>query len=447
MRESGYKNTGMGMTTTVATAPTDQAEPMPFLPGGFAGEALSGHDRSKLKAAFDYFNQMSEQLTGAYQGLEKQVKQLTQELEQTRRQHQAEVQDKERVTGRLENLLNILPVGVVLLDVRGVVQETNTAALDLLGEPLEGELWLDIIERCFAPRLDDGHEISLKDGRRVNIATRSLEVEPGQLIVLTDMTQNRVMQERISHMQRLSALGRMVASLAHQIRTPLSAAMLYGEHLAGGELDSDQQQRFAGKLMSRLQHLEQQVRDMLIFAQGDMPVNDRITSRDLVTGIESAMETVLASHALQCDITNLIPDHEIQCNREALIGAVLNLVNNAIQACADREQETCVHITIEQCHHWLELAVIDNGSGMDDATQQKIAQPFFTTKSQGTGLGLSVVQAVARAHQGEFQLDSQMGEGTTALLRIPLLLKEQKDNAETGGDSDGKDKQSYEDVA
>ena len=415
----------LGMTTTVTSTPTDSNELAPLL---WAGGDLSGTDRSKLKAAFDYFNQMSEQLTGAYQGLEEQVKQLTYELEQTRRQHQEEVQDKERVTGRLENLLNILPVGVVLLDVRGVVQESNAAALELLGEPLEGELWLDIIERCFAPRFDDGHEVSLKDGRRVNIATRSLEVEPGQLIVLTDMTQNRLMQERISHMQRLSALGRMVASLAHQIRTPLSAAMLYGEHLAGGELNDEQQQRFAGKLMSRLQHLEHQVRDMLVFAQGDMPINDKITSRDLVAGIEAATETVIAGNDIRWTIDNEIPDNQIHCNREALIGAVLNLINNAIQACADATESASLTLTVSQQNQWLVLALTDNGPGMDQDTQQKISQPFFTTKSQGTGLGLSVVQAVARAHQGEFELESNPGAGTTAWLRIPLLLSSELSN-------------------
>ena len=114
---------------------------------------------------------------------------------------------------------------------RGRVQECNPTAIDLLGEPLEGESWLNVIQRVFAPRFDDGHEVSLKDGRRVSIATRSLAGEPGQLIVLTDMTETRALQERLSRHQRLSALGKVSASLAHQIRTPLSAAMLYGEHL------------------------------------------------------------------------------------------------------------------------------------------------------------------------------------------------------------------------
>ncbi|MFX5472275.1 PAS domain-containing sensor histidine kinase, partial [Acinetobacter baumannii] len=92
---------------------------------------------------------------------------------------------------------------------------------------LVGMLWREVIARCFAPREDDGHEISLRDGRRLSIATRSLNGEPGQLILLNDLTDPRRPQEQLARHERLSALGRMVASLAHQIRTPLSAALLY----------------------------------------------------------------------------------------------------------------------------------------------------------------------------------------------------------------------------
>src|SRR5690606_13169564 len=123
--------------------------------------------------------------------------------------------------------LDILPGGVVVLDGRGRVIEANPLALELLGEPLLGVFWREVIQRSFAPRADDGHEISLQDGRRLSLATRSLAGEPGQLILLTDLTETRRLQDELARHARLSALGRMVASLAHQIRTPLSTALLY----------------------------------------------------------------------------------------------------------------------------------------------------------------------------------------------------------------------------
>ncbi|WP_368665597.1 histidine kinase dimerization/phospho-acceptor domain-containing protein, partial [Arthrobacter sp. GMC3] len=162
--------------------------------------------------------------------------------------------------------------------------------LELLGEPLVGHPWREVIARCFAPRRDDGHEISLRNGRRLSIATRSLAGEPGQLVLLTDLTETRRLQDQLARHERLSSLGRMVASLAHQIRTPLSTALLYASHLEQGGLSEQQQQRFAGSLKARLHELEHQVRDMLIFARGDLPLNDRLSPAALLSALRSAGE-------------------------------------------------------------------------------------------------------------------------------------------------------------
>lgn len=374
-------------------------------------------DRQKLAKAFEFFNQMSQQLSDAYSGLEQQVRDLTAELSRMQARHEEEVAKKEMVTHRLEGLLNILPVGVVVLDVRGRVQQCNLAAIELLGEPLLGESWLDIIQRSFAPRLDDGHEVSLRDGRRVSLSTRSLDAQRGQLVVLTDMTQTRALQERLSQHQRLSALGQMVASLAHQIRTPLSAAMLYGEHLANPELPQEQQLRFAGKLNARLAHLEQQVRDMLIFAKGDLPLADRIATQALVAGVESAAEAALLASDSELRVENNAPQVLLQCNAAALIGALVNLINNAIQAVTKQAQVTLRLEVVDECLH---LHLIDQGPGIDPSIRARVFEPFVTTKSQGTGLGLAVVQAVARAHHGEFSVQASSSAGTHLLLTLPV---------------------------
>src|SRR5690606_39895731 len=101
--------------------------------------------------------------------------------------------------------LGALLAGVVVLEKRGVLSQCNPAAMALLGEPLDGERWIDVIKRCFSPRSDDGHEVSLKDGRRVSIEIRTMENQPGQLILLTDLTETRQLQSQLAHAQRLSA--------------------------------------------------------------------------------------------------------------------------------------------------------------------------------------------------------------------------------------------------
>ena len=377
---------------------------------------LKGQTAAEQDSRLGLFDQVSSQLSESFNLLEARVTELKGELAVVSAQRMAELAEKERLANRLQNLLDLLPGGVIVIDAQGRVREANPAACDLLGEPLVGELWRQVIARSFAPRVDDGHEVSLRDGRRLSIATRSLDAEPGQLVLLNDLTETRHLQGELARHERLSSLGRMVASLAHQIRTPLSAAMLYASHLAEQQLPVETQQRFAGSLKERLHELEHQVRDMLVFARGELPLTDRITPNALMQSLQAAALTHVQDLPIrwQCD------SHagELLCNRDTLVGALLNLIENAIQASAG-EVRLKVHCYTRD--NTLRLCVSDSGSGIDAAVLARLGEPFFTTKVTGTGLGLTVVKAVARAHQGELQLRSRVGRGTCAQVILPLF--------------------------
>ncbi len=372
--------------------------------------------RQGLEQAFALFSQMSSQLTDSYSMLEARVTELKGELAVVSAQRMQELAEKERLANRLQNLLDLLPGGVIVIDGHGIVCEANPAAIDLLGLPLQGELWRHVIARCFAPREDDGHEISLRNGRRLSIATRSLDAEPGQLVLLNDLTETRHLQDQLARHERLSSLGRMVASLAHQIRTPLSAALLYASHLTEQALPVATQQRFAGRLKERLHELEHQVRDMLVFARGELPLTDRITPNALMQSLQAAALTHVQDLPIrwQCD------SHagELLCNRDTLVGAILNLIENAIQA-GGGDVRLKVHCYTRD--NSLRLCVSDNGGGIEPVVLARLGEPFFTTKVTGTGLGLTVVKAVARAHQGELQLRSRVGRGTCAQVILPMF--------------------------
>lgn len=372
--------------------------------------------RQGLEQAFSLFNQMSAQLTDSYGLLEARVTELKGELAHAGAQRLQELAEKERLANRLQNLLDLLPGGVIVIDGMGVVREANPAAIDLLGQPLLGMLWRHVISRCFAPREDDGHEVSLKDGRRLSIATRSLDAEPGQLVLLNDLTETRHLQEQLARHERLSSLGRMVASLAHQIRTPLSAAMIYASHLTEQELPVETQQRFAARLKDRLHELEHQVRDMLVFARGELPLTDRLTPGALFQALQNAAATHVQGVSVrwQCDSI----DGELLCNRDTLVGALLNLIENAVQASAGR---TLLKVHAYGRGNELRICFSDNGSGIDKAALARIGEPFFTTKTTGTGLGLAVVTAVSRAHQGRVHYLSRVGRGTCAIISLPLI--------------------------
>lgn len=318
--------------------------------------------------------------------------------------------------GRYQQALDVMPSGVIFLDSKGEVFEANPEALRLLGEPLVGERWFSVIQRAFAPKEDDGHEVSLRNGRKVKLAISASD--SGQLIFITDMTETRLLQSRISEMQRLSSLGKMVASLAHQVRTPLSSAMLYASNLSSPNLNSQTRGRFQAKLVDRLHDLEKQVNDMLLFAKGgDNKVVELFSLESLLNELESMVETMIVSNqvdfSIDCDDESL----KVLGNANALASAISNLITNAVQMAG---KQCKVAVNCQQRDGVIHLSVLDNGPGIEPEMQAKILEPFFTTRKQGTGLGLAVVQMVASAHKGHLSLKSEPGQGACFTISLPL---------------------------
>lgn len=319
---------------------------------------------------------------------------------------------------RLQHLLQVLPNGIVVLDQRGYVMQANPVAVAMLGEPLHGQRWLDVINRSFRPRNDDGLEVSLHDGRRVQLAISPLEPLAGQLIVLTDLTETRQLQSRLSHLQRLSSLGKMMASLAHQIRTPLSGALLYARNLRNQKLDPAAREQFSQKLLNRLTDLEQQVNDLLLFARaGREQQAQPLSMQQLLSEVFAAVEPLVLQQ--QGTVVVELPDPDVMVlgNHTALAGALSNLVHNALEHAGPgaRIQLSAIASTGER---QVVLAVEDEGPGVPEHLRQQIFEPFYTTRSNGTGLGLAVVQAVATSHNGLARCLS----GTAGGARFELVL-------------------------
>ena len=324
---------------------------------------------------------------------------------------------------RLEHLLQVMPAGVIVIDGKGIVRQANEQAKALLGEPLEEEVWRRIITRSFKPRADDGHEVSLVDGRRVKLSITPLENEPGQLIVITDLTETRQLQARVSHMQRLSSLGKMVASLAHQIRTPLSAAMLYASNLTRKGLGQEAQEQFANKLTDRLKELESQVNDMLLFAKsGEEQVVSTITLSELLTSVEGSAQTMTVQARQTLGFSGFEQEVSITGNLTALQGALLNLIHNASQVTPNGE---LVAVDASVSGNRLNIAVTDKGPGVPEGLKHKIFEPFFTTKNNGTGLGLAVVKSVVNAHNGTLSVFNTPEGGACFSVTLPCKASTQ----------------------
>lgn len=373
-----------------------------------------------LEETFQTFNQLTESLECNYLQLEDRVAQLQSQLSDVRRKHREEITARDNIAKKLSSVLQALPAGVVVLNREGLVQDCNPAAVEILGESLQGELWRNVVERVFMPRSDDGHEISLKDGRLVNISTCPLGNDPGQILLIADVTEPRRLQTYINQHQRLIAMGEMVASLAHQIRTPLSTALLSASQLKNTALPAERKQKQAEKLINNLRHLENLVTDMLVFSREGHCRSDTIALSQLVEKLVNDAQSIAQLRNITLLRQDSCPNTRVLGNQSILLSALQNLLDNALHAVAD---EGRVEVSIKSSLMGsVDIVVADNGPGIPPPIQGKVFDPFFTTKEQGTGLGLAVVQAVVRAHQGDIWLDTEHSVGCRFILRLPTMV-------------------------
>ena len=373
----------------------------------------------ELEEAFSTFNRLSEQLSSSYHDLEERVDELNEELAVAHSEKLEHYKEKERLAERLDSLLSALPAGVVVMDGTGRIAEANPAAIELLGEPLSGELWRDVIARAFEPNAGNGVDLQLRSGRLISLSTCPLGSEPGQILMINDVTDGRVLQEKMNQHKRLTAMGEMVASLAHQIRTPLSSATLYLSHLRQ-PLEEIKRIKFTDKVSASIKHLEKLVSDMLIFARGEMGGGEAVPVSELIDALVHNLDAELDNSQTELVLEDDAGGTLVRCNRDILASAILNLASNAIQAMG-RGGTLTVRTTVER--QWVDIVVEDTGPGIDAETQARIFEPFYTTRANGTGLGLAVVQAVAKAHQGELWLQSTPGEGSQFGIRLPVQFK------------------------
>ena len=397
----------------------------------------SGQTTEQLEKVFETFNRVSEELDTSYRVLQVRVSTLTQELAEARSQRLQELAEKERLATRLALLMSELPGGVLVVDSGGVITQANAAAetffepssaearsaraLDSTG-PLLGKAWPQLIAQ--ASREDGANEgateLVLDNGRRLSVSRQPLPDAHEELILLTDMTRLHDLQDTVNRDKRLSALGEMAARLAHQIRTPLSSALLYVSHLARPTATANERERVSAKVVDSLRHMEGLVNSMLAFVRGGPVVLEKIELTSFSDELLALVEPLVnkSGGVLTVSVALGREGVAIKGDRDELIGAVLNLVNNAIDV---SEKSLRIDIKLKVLGGRLSISVADNGPGVDPDIKERIFDPFFTTRVKGTGLGLAVVAMTLRSHGGSIKLDTREDGATVFRLELPVF--------------------------
>ncbi|MBE7421526.1 MAG: PAS domain-containing protein [Zoogloeaceae bacterium] len=376
-------------------------------------------EAGRLAEAFRLFSQASADLAGAYTSLQEQVAGLTAELALANGRLKREIEEKAALNERLALLLDTLPAGVAVVGAGGRVEQANPAAAAILGTGIEGCDWAEFAAAGLAQTATPGEwEMPRLGGRRVCITDTRLASGGGRIVLIHDVTEAHRMKAQAARNERLAAMGEMAAGLAHQLRTPLAAALLYAGALENPRLPATERARCGSRVVERLQHLERLIRDMLTFARGEASGGESIPVSALLDEALQVCEPLAHRREVAFAVADESRGAAVSGNRKALSGALVNLMENALDACQAGGR---VELAAGLADGVVCIRVRDNGRGMDTATRERLFEPFFTTRAEGTGLGLAIARGVARAHGGGIEAESAPGAGALFRLTLPVL--------------------------
>lgn len=355
----------------------------------------------------------------------------------------------EAVNQHLERVLMSMRGGVIVVDRTGHVTMANQEARDLLGVLQLG--WtVDTLPNKIAELL----RYTLREGRGISdvetvIAARDNELVPiamsssafdgmdnqdlGAMVLIYNMTQIKRLESSVKRADRLTSIGTMAAGMAHEIKNPLQSIKTFSQLLLERFDDPDFRKTFAEIVPPEVQRIDTIVSRLLGFAR-PRPVAFAPTDvRSIVNDIEALLRNQIrkAGVVLNMDFPEYCPP--ITGDEQQLHQVFLNLFLNAIDALRNRrERVLTVRVVNERAHlqrkgqtpmldvPCLKVSISDTGCGIPTPQIDQIFTPFYTTKAEGSGLGLAVVHGIISEHGGEIDVTSAIDVGTTFSLTFPL---------------------------
>lgn len=349
-----------------------------------------------------------------------------------------------------ENILHSIADGVVAVDRGARVTAINpaaqammgVAAADVIGRPYQSLFDREVhFTSALLDTLETGREhigVSLdyplpSHTLHVNVSSSLLRDSQGTIIgavvVLKDMTEQRRLQTQVMRADRLAALGELTAGVAHEIRNPLTSIRGFMQFLESCD-DIAEWRQYAPVIVRQVDSLNRIVTELLEFGRPRPPairpvqINELIGEVARLAGRKSCAPVVL-------DLAPGLPP--IEADGEALKQVVLNLLINAIQAVSEKaasdktapdktagETATIRIATSMAGPGEIAVTVSDDGAGIAPENLGKIFDPFFSTKADGTGLGLAMAHRIVDAHHGTIAVASTLGAGTEIALRLPI---------------------------
>lgn len=259
-----------------------------------------------------------------------------------------------------------------------------------------------------------------KDGEKIPV---SITISPirdinneitGFANICRDMRHRHRMEELMRRSEKLNTVGQLAAGVAHEIRNPLTTLRGFLQlQLQSKKLNVDH----VRVMLSELERINLIVGEFLILAKPQAVKFKNRDIRDIIAEVSAFMSSEALMHNVVIKENYTKEDCNIPCEDNQLKQVFINVLKNAIEAMPNGGQ---VHIAIQRLANHVSVQVTDEGIGMDEETLNRIGDPFFTVKENGTGLGIMVSQKIIQSHQGLMELSSQINVGTTVRILLPL---------------------------
>jgi len=398
---------------------------------------------SSLVQAFEYFAENTEKMRESYDKLQEQISVMDLELARKNDQLDQNLRTMDSIRNHLENILECMTMGVIVINLDGNVSIFNRAASEITGysrrlvidKPYTDSIGKKV-EHENSPlfTLYKGVEknnkektIITKNGKEIPVeySTSLVTNMNGEILgvveLFSDLREIKKLQEEVQHSRTLAALGEMAGNVAHELRNPLGGIGGFAA-LLERDLDVDDPRRkLVQKIIEGVARLNNTATNLLVYTR---PVRPKKRPENIVQIIEDVLTLVQVELEQDDSKITLIKDYKVKSldvslDPDLFQQVLLNIVKNAVEA-MDYCGELTVGIKLKKKTDQVEISIKDSGTGIEEEYKKKLFLPFFTTKADGTGLGLSIVKKIVDSHSGEITVDSEGDRGTTFRISLPI---------------------------
>ncbi len=388
-------------------------------------------DISLLSKAFNNFTVASKSLEVHYKTLQEKAQYLTEELKDKNIQLKNALYDTEEAKDYLNGVLQSLREGIVVLDTDGNITMINPAAEKLLGLEKENTIGKAYNDLDFSIENEGSDTFLIVKGKRYNVFLSRSDVLGsaglirGYVVLIQDITRMKELEAHKERNKRLIAMGEMAAKIVHEIRSPLCSIELYASMLEQ-ELESTEYMNLARGISTGIKSLNNILTNMLFFAKHQKTLLKRIDLRETLDQSLSLLMPMIETRKIRLN-KDTKSSVQIKGDLELLKQVFMNIFLNAIQVSPEGER---IDVIIRKnCENAI-VKISDNGTGIENKDIERVFDPFYSTKENGTGLGLTIASKIMQANGGKIKVESRVGKGSCFQLYFPI--EEAEDRGKTG---------------